>query len=110
MFRLFEDGFRLFVEGGVIFMTVLTLMFIALFLAAWKAPAWVKEIGKMAAVFGVIASLIAFIIAAGDLARAAEINQGVVWSGLRITFITTSYGLLIYFVSLIIRIVQKPRI
>jgi hypothetical protein len=103
--------FSLFVEGGVIQMTILTLMFIALFLAAWKAPAWVKEIGKMAAVLGVIASLIAFIILAGEVSAAGgAISQVIVWGGLRVTFITPLYGLLIYFVSLIIRIVQKPRI
>ena len=85
-------------------------MFIALFLAAWKAPAWVKEIGKMAPVFGVIVFLIGFIIAAGDVARAGGICQGILWGALRVAFIPPLYGLLIYFVSLIIRIVQKPKI
>ena len=102
--------FRLFIEGGVIYMTILTLMFIALFLAAWKAPAWVKEIGKMAAVLGVIAALIGFIVAASDVAAADGISQGIIWGGLRLVFIAPLYGLLIYFVSLIIRMVQKPRI
>jgi len=102
--------FSLFIEGGVIYMTILTLMFIALFLAAWKAPAWVKEIGKMAAVLGVIAFFIGFIVAAGDVASWGGICQGILWGGLRVAFIAPTYGLLIYFVSLIIRIVQKPKI
>ena len=33
--------FKLFVDGGVLWMIFMTLIFIALFLAAWKAPAWV---------------------------------------------------------------------
>ena len=54
MFTLFvEGGFTLFVEGGAIFMSILTIMLLALLLAAWKAPAWVKEIGIIALVLGI---------------------------------------------------------
>ena len=102
--------FRLFVEGGVIYMTILTLMFIALFLAAWKAPAWVKEIGKMAVVFGVIASVIGFFVAADAIVEFWPISPDIIWGGMRLAMITTLYGLLIYFVSLIICMIQKPRI
>jgi len=102
--------FRLFIEGGVPYMTFLTLVFIALFLAAWKAPAWVKEIGLFALVVGIFSSLVGFMVAAENIAKAGEIKQGVAWAGLRVAAITTLYGLFIYMVSLIIRIVQKPRI
>ena len=102
--------FNLFVEGGVPWMTFMTLIFIALFLAAWKAPAWVKEIGKFAAVFGIFSTLVGFMIAAVDVSKAGGIEQGVIWGGLRVAFITTAYGLVIYMISLIIRIVQKPKI
>ena len=40
--------FKMFVDGGPIFMSVLTVLLVALFFAAWKAPRWVKEIGKFA--------------------------------------------------------------
>ena len=36
---------RFFVEGGIWGMSLITLFLIALFLAAWKAPRWVREIG-----------------------------------------------------------------
>ena len=102
--------FNLFVEGGVPWMTFMTLIFIALFLAAWKAPAWVKEIGKFAAVFGLFATFVGMIIAFKDIAAAGEIRQGIIFGGLRVGMITTVYGLFIYMISLIIRIVQKPKI
>ena len=102
--------FNLFVEGGVPWMTFMTLIFIALFLAAWKAPAWVKEIGMFALAVGVLGTLVGFMIAAEDIAKAGSIPQGIVWAGLRIAMITTVYGLFIYMISLIIRIIQKPRI
>ena len=102
--------FNLFVQGGVPWMTFMTLILVALFLAAWKAPAWVEEIGKFAAVFGIFATLVGFMQAAVDVAAAGSISQRIVWSGLRVAVITTVYGLIIYMISLIIRIVQKPRI
>ena len=36
---------RFFVEGGMTYMIILSLLLIALLLAAWKAPRWVKETG-----------------------------------------------------------------
>ena len=102
--------YRLFIEGGAEFMALLTLILIALILAAWKAPAWVREIGKMALVLGVIGTLLGLMVAVKHIAEVGNVSQGVLWGGLRVTLIPTVYGLLIYFLSLIIRIVQKPRI
>ena len=102
--------FDLFVMGDVPWMTFLTIILLALLLAAWKAPAWVKEIGMIALVFGVFVFFYGFYIAADDLAKAGEIPPGIVWAALRVGLIPPMYGLLIYLVSLVIRIIQKPRI
>ena len=40
--------FELFSEGGPWGMSLLTVELICLLFAAWKAPAWVKEIGLLA--------------------------------------------------------------
>ena len=42
--------FELFSEGGPWGMSLLTVELICLLFAAWKAPAWVKEIGLLAPV------------------------------------------------------------
>ena len=102
--------FTPFIEGGVGLMTLLTLILITLLLAAWKAPAWVKEIGKIAAVLGIISTLLGLMVAGKHIAEAGNVSQGILWNGLRISMIPTVYGLIIYIISLIIRIVQKPRI
>ena len=52
---------RLFVEGGPAIMIVITLLLIALLLAAWKAPKWVKEIGIGALVVAVFGTLLGFL-------------------------------------------------
>ena len=102
--------FELFDLGGIHVMTCLTIILLALLLAAWKAPAWVKEIGLIALVVGVLSFLIGFFIAAWDVVQAGGIAQHVVWGAFRVAVIPPIYGLLIYLVSLIIRIIQKPRI
>jgi hypothetical protein len=102
--------FDIFVMGGVPWMTFLTIILLALLLAAWKAPAWVKEIGLFALAVGVLGSVVGFIQAANDIAVAGDIAPGIIWSGMLVAVITTLYGLLIYLVSLVIRIIQKPRI
>jgi len=102
--------FELFYRGGIPFMTVLTLILLAMLLAAWKAPAWVKEIGVIALVVGVISFLIGFFVAASSMMQAGNVPQSVVWGGFMVAAIPPTYGLFIYLVSLVIRIIQKPRI
>ncbi|MDR2971039.1 MAG: hypothetical protein LBU83_03830 [Bacteroidales bacterium] len=104
--------FKLFYLGGIAPMTILTIILLALLLTAWKAPAWVKEMGIIALVGGVIFALIGFYIGATEIEAIGdgEISQSLVWGAMALTVITPIYGLLIYLVSLIIRIIQKPRI
>ena len=99
-----------FVEGGLPWMSLLTIEFIGVLLAAWKAPGWVKEAGLVALLTGVFSTLFGLFIGAGDIAVAGDIATGIVWGGIRVALITTLYGCIIYAVSLIIRMIQKPKL
>ena len=55
--------FKLFMEGGPVFMAILTAVLAAMFFAAWKAPRWVKEIGAFALIFGIFST---FLLIPGD--------------------------------------------
>ena len=84
---------------------------VALLFAAWKAPAWVKEIGAAGLAF----SLFMIAISWYKAATAVEICKGAIspallWGGLKCCMVTLIYGLIIYLVSLIIRIIRKPRL
>ena len=50
--------FDLFLEGGLNWMGLITLLLVALFLAAWKAPAWVEELGLLALAVGWLSFLV----------------------------------------------------
>ena len=101
---------QFFVEGGVPGMIVLTLLLIALFLAAWKAPGWVREIGLGALVASVFWTLLGLFQMFGAIQMLGDVSFPVICGGLRMAMISTFYGLIIYFISLLIRIIQKPRI
>ena len=99
-----------FVEGGLPWMSLLTIEFIGVLLAAWKAPGWVKEAGLMALVTGFIGTLAGFMQAAHSIHAAQDIAPWIIWAGVRVALMTLLYGSLIYGVSLVIRMIQKPRL
>ena len=101
---------QLFVEGGLVWMIGISLFLIALFIAAWKAPRWVKEIGIGALIFAIFGTLSGLAQMFDAIQMFGDISPAVICGGLKVTLIPTFYGLIVYFVSLIIRVIQKPRI
>ena len=101
---------QLFVEGGLVWMIGISLFLIAIFIAAWKAPRWVKEIGIGALVFAIFGTLLGLAQVFDAIQMFGDISPAVICGGLKVTLIPTFYGFIVYFVSLIIRVIQKPRI
>ena len=101
---------QLFVEGGLGYMIIISLFLIALLIAAWKAPRWVKEIGIGALVVSVFATLRGLSQVFDVVQTFGEVSFPVLAGGLKVTLITTFYGLIVYFISLVIRVIHKPRI
>ena len=101
---------RFFVEGGLGGMIIITVLLIALLVAAWKAPKWVKEIGIGALVAGIFFTLVGLTQMFDVIQRFGDVSFSIVCGGLKVALIPTIYSLCIYFLSLIIRVIQKPRI
>jgi len=101
---------RFFVEGGLGGMIIITLLLVALLVAAWKAPKWVKEIGIAAMVAGIVWTLIGLANMMDVIQMFGDASPVIVAGGLKVAMHSTLYGLCIYFLSLIIRVIQKPRI
>ena len=103
-------------------MTVLTVLLVAIFFAAWKAPRWIKEIGSFALVFGFLTLLIglyqmfeALQQVAMDIGKGVTgvfdlISPGVLFGGLKIALIPVFYGIIIYLISLVVSVIKKPRL
>lgn len=112
--------FKIFMQGGAGYMTILTVLLVAIFFAAWKAPRWIKEIGEFALVFGLMTPmfpLYQFFTALQEVASDRNditglfdlISPGVLFAG-KVIMIPVIYGMMIYLVSLVLRIVKKPRL
>ena len=99
-----------FVEGGLGFMIIISLFLIALLVAAWKAPRWVKEIGLGALVVSIFSTMLGLLQMLQAIQIAGDISPAVLAGGFKVTMITTFYGLIVYFISLVIRVIQKLRI
>ena len=110
MLSLATNVFQLFASGGYGFMTIISLLLIAVFFAAWKAPAWVKEIGLTALACGFMFTLIGFMQAAQVIQELGDVSQNVIWGGVKVGLIPVAYGIIVYIISLVIRIIRKPRI
>ena len=114
--------FKLFIQGGPVFMTILTVLLVAIFFAAWKAPRWIREIGSFALVFGFLTLLVglyqmfeALQQVATDIGEGVTgvfdlISPGVLFGGLKIALIPVFYGIIIYLVSLVVSVIKKPRL
>ena len=103
--------FELFSEGGPWGMSLLTVELICLLFAAWKAPAWVREIGLLALVTGCFWQFAGLFQAAGVVAEVGEWpSVGLLLNGFKVSLGGGVYGMMIYALSLVIRLVQKPRI
>ena len=102
--------FDLFVQGGVLGMSLLTVELICMLFAAWKAPAWVKEIGLLALLTGIFYQMLGLFQVLDVFQQAGDISPTLLRGGFKVSFITIMYGMLIYGASLVIRMLQKPKI
>ena len=101
---------ELFIMGGIGGMILISILLICLLLAAWKAPRWVKEIGIGALVLSIFWSLVGLFNACDAIQMCGDASPIIIAGGLKVCLIPVLYGLIVYFISLIIRVIQKPRI
>ena len=102
--------FRLFVEGSVGWMTLVTLALVGVLIAMWKAPNWVKEIGLIGLALGILGSLMGCAQACTDIILAGDISPNVLYPALvKVVPIPTLYGVMVYLVSVVVNMLQTPR-
>jgi len=112
-----------FMEGNPLFMSFLTLLLALVFLAAWKAPAWVRNIGLIALacgflfgmiglyqMYGVLQESFKAFNETGDVSPSNLVPPPVIYGGYKLGLIPVIYGTIILLISLIVHLCQKPRI
>ncbi|MBN1115750.1 MAG: MotA/TolQ/ExbB proton channel family protein [Bacteroidales bacterium] len=111
---------NLFFMGGALFMSVLTLLL--LIMAVWiiyhlvvalksqqasqeralSKIATGKSIGLFAMVTGIFGQLLGIYSAFSAIEQAGDISPALVYGGIKVSMITTLYGIIIYLLSLIL--------
>jgi hypothetical protein len=99
----------LFYQGGPLFMTILTLVLLGVLVSFWKFPNWIKELGILALSIGVLGQIIGLYSAFKGIEQMGEVSQAMMAGGLKVSSITTIYGLLIFIISVLLRILKKAR-
>ncbi len=99
-----------FLSGNPLFMSALTLLLALVFLAAWKAPAWVRSIGLIALACGFLFGLLGIYQMNDYVQQVGDVSPTIIASGYKCVTVPIAYGLIIFVVSLIIHLCQKPRI
>ncbi len=91
---------ELFVEGGILFMSILTLLLIAVIVSYFKYPQKVGLLGNISLAVGILGTLIGLFSAFMIIQQVGDISPSILAGGLKVAFISTMYGLIIYIFSL----------
>ncbi len=110
---------NLFVMGGPLFMGILSLILIGVIISVVRylnaeektkdKLDLIKAFGLLAMVMGVLGQLIGLFDALKAIEQAGQIAPGILAAGVKVSTISTLYGLIIYVISLIIWIALKHR-
>lgn len=108
---------ELFYMGSPVFMGVLTLLFlVVLAMAVYRAVkisrneiehettfrhnlTYIKSVGLFALVFGILAQLMGMYQAFSAIEAAGDISPSILAGGLKVSMITTIYGIVIFLLS-----------
>lgn len=100
-----------FMAGGWFWMAAITLTLVCALFAAWKAPAWVQSLGRVAIAIGIIS----FLMGVSDIANAVQecgtqFPLSVYMGGVKVALIAPIYSIMVYVVVTLVDLVRRPRI
>lgn len=98
---------ELFVEGGILFMSILTILLIGVIVSYFKYPKKVKLLGNISLAVGVLGSFIGLASALIFIQQVGDVSPAVLAGGLKVAFISTMYGLVIYIFSLGLELIKR---
>jgi len=112
--------FDIFSQGGPLFMGILTLILISLMAVfavsiskkkdekqLLQSIQWLKSLGTLGLVVGVLGQLIGLFSAFSVIETTQGVSPTMLVSGLKISLITTLYGLIIYITYILFSMILK---
>lgn len=107
---------ELFQMGGMLFMSILTIELGVVVFFVVKGiinnesnTGKIKSAGLLAAITGILGQLIGLFDAFQAIQHVGTVSPGVLAAGLKVSMITTMYGIFIYFIAVLASLVLKVR-
>lgn len=101
---------RLITELGPMQALLLVLELLALLWAFFKAPRWIRTLGRIPVATTLLWEFAGLVRAAGAVVQSGgNIAPTLIWSGIRCMLIALICGLAIWLLSLILLLVRTPR-
>ena len=93
---------EIFLQGGVLFMSIITIFLVMVGLSFYTHSDKLKTYGNLALSSGILGSFIGLYSAFMTIQEVGNVSPAVFAGGLRVALICTLYGLLVYIVSRIL--------
>ncbi len=107
---------ELFQMGGMLFMSLLTIEFGLVLFFAVKAfinndssTSKIKSAGLLAAITGILGQLIGLFSAFEAIQQMGSVTPAILAGGLKVSMITTMYGIVIYLIAIILSLILRMR-
>ena len=102
--------------GGILFMSILTIEFAGVIFFTFKSwmakdgkTSMIKSAGLLAAITGILGQLIGLFSAFEAIQQVGSVSPAILAGGLKVSMITTMYGIFIYIIALLLSLVVKHR-
>lgn len=119
---------NLFYQGGTAFMGILTLLLLVIVI--WNVYHFIvfskadkeklpmllrkfrngRDIGLFAVVTGIMGQMVGLFVTFSYLQDVSDVSPSIIWSGLKVSMITTLYGIIIYLFSLLVWFVMNAMV
>lgn len=98
---------QLFQEGGVLFMSIISILLLFLFFQFFRAKHKLVHIGALACCTGVLGTSIGVYSALQAIPELGGVSQEMLANGMRVASITGIYGLIVFMISIVLSYIKN---
>ena len=97
----------IFLQGGVLTMSLLTFLLICVVIAFSKKQKIVKALGQLAFIVGLLSTVLGLYSAFSVIEQVGNASPSIVAGGIKVAFTSLIYGLTIFVISLVLDVIVK---
>ena len=98
---------QLFQEGGVLFMSIISILLLFILFQFFRAKSKLVHIGALACCTGILGTSIGLYSALQAIPELGGVSQEMLANGLRVASITGIYGLVVFTISIVLSYIKN---